>query len=78
MIVGLLVIAAAGLYFHFFIYDQGKTREPSPTDKVKLTIKPPAETRRKTPLEKRETRKEKIKKPTLEKSEDIPKKAVCP
>jgi TonB family protein len=71
LIVGLLVIMAAGLFFYFIVYNEGKLREPSPTAKVKLTIKPPVEARQKAP---HETRKEQIKKPTLEKSEDIPKK----
>jgi serine/threonine protein kinase len=74
LIVGLLVIVAAGLFFYFIVYKEDKSREPSPSDKVKLTIKPPIETRRKIPHETHETRKEKIKKPTREKSADIPKK----
>lgn len=45
LIIAFLVTAAAGLFFYFFIYNEGKSQEPSPTAKVKLTIKPPAETR---------------------------------
>jgi len=74
LIIGLLVTAAAGLFFYFFIYNEGKSPEPSPSDKVKLIIKPPAETRQKTPHKTYKTRKEKIKKPTRGKSEDIPKR----
>lgn len=74
LIIGLLVIAAVGLFFYFIVYNQDKPREPSPTDKVKLTIKPPVETRQKIPHETLETSKKKIKKPPREKSEDIPKK----
>jgi serine/threonine protein kinase len=70
VIVGLLVIVAAGIFFYFFIYNEGKSREPSPSDKVKLIIKPPAKAMQKIS---HETRKEKIKKQPLEKSEDIPK-----
>ena len=45
LLIALLVTAAAGLFFYFFIYKEGKPPEPSPTAKVKLTIKPPVETR---------------------------------
>jgi serine/threonine protein kinase len=74
LIVGLLVIAAAGLFFYFIVYNEGKSREPSPTAKVKLTIKPPVEVRQKAPHETHETRKEKILGPTRKIDEDIPKK----
>jgi serine/threonine protein kinase len=71
LIIIFLVIVAAGLFFYFFIYNEGKSREPAPKEKIKLTIKPPAETRKKAPYV---TRKEKKRKPTREKSGDIPKK----
>jgi len=71
LIITILVIVAAGLFFYFFIYNEGKSRDPAPMEKVKLTIKPPTETRRKAPYV---TPKQEIKKPTREKSGDIPKK----
>lgn len=72
--IGFLVMAAAGIFFYFIVYNEDKSREPSPTDRVKLTIKPPVETRQKSPHETRETPKKKIKKPTRGKNENIPKK----